>query len=274
MLMKLALASRRWPNPDLPVSTEPADHLEAVTMEPTAAAEIETEPDPAGRTHSGPSQGRSILAFAALGVLTGVLSWLAGKYANPEVLRFSFWPFGQATGAAPILPGVVFGLLVGSCCRAFGSRDWLKLAVALLMTTAAWIAAWDLTAKADSRLGNFHELADLFATQSNPEQGPDIAPRVDMAAVRGSMEKLPFRNTISFGIGGLVGGFGTCLAVALANARFRRPGAWLLTLLVATILGALEPLYDLMGEAGLLALFVLWQSAVIASIARGLARYS
>ena len=40
----------------------------------------------------------------------------------------------------------------------------------------------------------------------------------------------------------------------------------MLTLLVATALGAIEKVYDLMGEAGLLALFVVWQSAVIASI--------
>jgi hypothetical protein len=132
--------------------------------------------------------------------------------------------------------------------------------------------ACDLTVKAESRLGNYHELSDLFASLSKPEQGPDVAPRVDLPAVRGSMEKLPFAGVISFGIGGLVGGLGTCLAVALAHPRFRGPRAWLLTLLVATVLGAIEPLYDLMGEAGLLALFVLWQSGVIASIAHGLGR--
>jgi hypothetical protein len=241
-------------------------------MEPKVAAGTGA----AAVTLARPSQRRSILVFAALGVLTGVLSYLAGKYAGAEVLRFSFWPFGQRTGAAPILPGVMFGLLVAACCRAFGSRDRLLLVVAVLMTSAAWIVAWDLTVKADSRLGNYHELSDLFATLSGPEQGPDVAPRVDVPAVRGSMEKLPFAGAISFGIGGLVGGFGTCLAVALAHPRFRRRescvGAWLLTLLVATALGAIEPLYDLMGEAGLLALFVLWQSGVIASIAHALGR--
>src|ERR671927_524269 len=98
-------------------------------MEPTAAAETG-----AGMLAAA-SPRRSILIFGALGVLTGVLSYLAGKYANAEVLRFSFWPFGPGTGAAPFLPGVVFGLLVGSCCRAFGSRNWLKLVVAVLVTT-------------------------------------------------------------------------------------------------------------------------------------------
>ena len=93
-----------------------------------------------------------------------------------------------------------------------------------------------------------------------------------MPAVHGPMGKLPFAGVISFAVGGLAGGLGTCLAVALANARFRRPRDWLITLLVATVIGALEPLYDLMGDAGLLALFVLWQSAVIASIAWGLGR--
>jgi hypothetical protein len=70
----------------------------------------------------------------------------------------------------------------------------------------------------------------------------------------------------------LVGGLGTCFAVALANPRFRRPGVWLLTVLIATALGAIEKVYDLLGDDGLLAMFVLWQAAVIASIAWALGR--
>jgi hypothetical protein len=246
-----------------------ADHLEAVTMEPKLAV----VPGAAAETLARAAQRRSILVFAALGVLSGVLCYFVGKHAIPELLRFSFWPLGSHSGAAPIVPGVIFGILVAGCCRRFGSKDWLALVVAVLVTTAAWILAYDLTVQTDSHLGDFHQLSDLIAAL---RQGPDVAPSTDpgivLPGVHGTTGKLPFSDAISFGVGGLVGGLGTCLAVALANPRFRRPGALMLTLLVATALGAIEKVYDLMGEAGLLALFVVWQSAVIASIARGLTK--
>ena len=126
-------------------------------MEPEVAAET------AAGTPAGASQRRTILVFAALGVLTGVLSYLAGKYVNVDLLRFSFVPFGQRESAAPILPGVIFGILVAGCCRRFGSRNRWLLALAVLLTTAAWILAYDLTVKTDSYVGKAHEVADLLS---------------------------------------------------------------------------------------------------------------
>ena len=185
------------------------------------------------------SQRRTNLVFAALGMLTGLLSYLS-KYATFGFLHFSFFPHAEYQGTASILPGVIFGVLVVGCCHRFGTRHRLLLLLAVLITTAAWILAFDLTSQAERTLGN--------------ELPRDL------------------RGTLSFAIGGLVGGLGTCLAVAIANPRFRRWEGWLLTLLIATLLGAVESIYDRMGEAGLLALFVVWQAAVIASIARALGR--
>jgi hypothetical protein len=229
-------------------------------MEPEVAAQpVAAAPPPAS-----PSHHRTILIFAALGVLTGVLSYLAGKYVNADLLRFSFVPFGQRESAAPILPGVIFGLLVAGCCWRFGSRGgWLRLAEAVLVTTAAWILAYDATVRADSWFGSVRDLTDVITDLSRPDAAPGAQVEV---------HKLPFSDAISFGTGGLVGGLGTCFAVALANPRFRRPGAWLLTVLIATALGAIEKVYDLLGDDGLLAMFVLWQAAVIASIAWALGR--
>jgi hypothetical protein len=192
-----------------------------------------------------PSQRRLILLFAVLGMASGALSYLAGQYASPDVLRFSLffgWGFSDG-GPAPILPGIIFGLLVAACSYRFGGKHPALLVVAVLLTTAAWILAWDVTVQVDGYLE--HLPTALLASNA-------------------------FRGTISFAVGGLVGGLGTCLAVAIANPRFRRLEHWLLTLTVATFFGAIEQVYDLLGDVGLLALFVAWQAAVIASIARAL----
>jgi len=64
--------------------------------------------------------------------------------------------------------------------------------------------------------------------------------------------------------GGAVGGLFVALAVSLANSRFWRIKTWAVTILIAAAAGAL-----LVTDNGLL-LFVIWQSAVLASISYGL----
>jgi hypothetical protein len=191
-----------------------------------------------------PSQGRDILIFAALGVVSGTLSFIAGKHSQLPFLHLSFFPYDAYRGSAPILPGVIFGLLVAGCAHHFGSRDRLRLLLAVLLTTAAWVLAFDLTSQADFYLG-------MQVTSDA-------------------------RGAITCGIGGFVGGLGTCIAVAIANPKFRRLEAWLLTVLVATLFGAIEKVYEqfaeLFDDAALYALFVAWQAAVIAAVARGLGR--
>jgi len=153
--------------------------------------------------------------------------------------------------------------------RHYGSKRWPLLALAVVSTTAAWIMAYDVTIKADSAIGDLRKTSDTVAVLSQEgsanadslrERWRDLVPQVALG------------GPISFALGGLVGGFGTALAVALANPRFRRPRDWLLTLAVATFFGDIETLYDLMGDAGLLAMFVAWQAAVIASIDHGLGK--
>jgi len=176
------------------------------------------------------SRWRVVLAFAALGAVSGVLSWLAGKYLQLDVLR----PSGRSL-APPIQPGIVFGLLVAGCCRWFVPVRPLRLAGAVLVTMMAWIAAFTATLAAGAQI---HLPAE------------------------------PFGEPFDFAIGGLTGGLGTCFAVALAVPAFRRPSRWLLTLVAAVGFGALTPLYSAIGgENGTLAMFVLWQAAVTAAIA-------
>jgi hypothetical protein len=185
---------------------------------------------------------RDILVFAALGIISGILSFVSARYI--DFYHFSFFPTAAYRASAPILPGIIFGLLVAGCARHFAGKDRLSLLLAVLLTAAAWILAFDLASQADFSFG----------------------PQVTSEA----------RGAIACGIGGLVGGLGTCIAVALANPRFRRLKPWLLTVLIATFFGAIERVYELFSglfdDAALFALFVAWQTAVIASIARGLGR--
>jgi hypothetical protein len=153
--------------------------------------------------------------------------------------------------------------------RHYGSKRWHLLAQAVVLTTVAWIAAYDVTIKADSTIGDLRMTSDTIAVLSQPGGGSAATLRERW---RDLLPQVRLGGPISFALGGLVGGFGTALAVAIANARFRRGGDWLLTLAVATFFGAIEKLYDVLGDAGMLAMFVAWQTAVIASIARGLAR--
>jgi len=190
------------------------------------------------------SRGGDILTFAALGVLSGIASFLAAKYSQLPFLHLSFFPDDAYRGSAPILPGVIFGLLVAACAHHFGARGRWRLLLAMVLTTLAWVLAFDLASQADMQLGL----------------------QVSSQA----------RGAFALGVGGFVGGFGTCLAVAIAHPRFRRLGAWLLTALVATFFGAIEQVYelaaDLFENAALCALFIVWQTAVIASIAATLGR--
>jgi hypothetical protein len=181
-----------------------------------------------------------VLGFAVLGAGSGLLSFFASQYVQVETLRM---PFSSRLVAGPLHPGIVFGLFVAGACWWLVRPHVLKLFVfklagTVVITTAAWIAAWIAVLAAGARL--------------------DVLPQ-------------PLGEPVSFAFGGLTGGLGTCLAVALAAPAFRRPSRWLPTLLAAMLFGALTPLYSWLHQHGTLALFVLWQAAVMASIAYVLA---
>jgi hypothetical protein len=220
-----------------------------------------TTPDPSPTIPS--YSRRAIVVFALLGLVSGVLSWIGGSYLGQDWLRFSFVPFGWREGAPPIAPGIVFGLLVAACCHHYGSKNKLDLVFAVLITTAAWILAYDLTVLADEKIGSLRKTTDIIDVLAGGAAGG-----------RGSSTQNGFvlGTALSFGLGGLIGGIGTALAAALAHPRMRRPPAFVLTVVVGTVFGAIEKVYDLLGDAGLLVLFMCWQAAVIASVARGLAR--
>jgi len=215
------------------------------------------------------SPQRAMLIFAGWGILSGIACYFAVKYLiDIKVLRLSFYPFGQHEGAAPIPPGIIFGLVVADCVRHFGVRSWLMFLLVVLVTTAAWIAAYDATVWADMQIGKYRDAIDTLDTLSRTAEQPG-QPAPGATPTTGWWR---FGETLSFGLGGLIGGFGTWLAAALAHPRARRAGALIITLVLATVLGATFDLTDRLGDAGIAVFFAIWQAAVAASLARELAR--
>ena len=226
---------------------------------------VQTDSNAAAAKPAAASPERAMLIFAIWGILSGIACYFAVKYlVDIKVLRLSFYPFGQHEGAAPIAPGVIFGLVIADCVRHFGVRSWLMFLVVVLVTTAAWIAAYDTTVWADMQIGKYRDAIDTLDTLSRTAESPGATPA--------PAEAWRWGEPLSFGLGGLIGGFGTWLAAALAHPRARRPGALIVTLVLATAIGATFDLTDRLGDAGIAVFFAVWQAAVAASLARELAR--
>jgi TIR domain-containing protein len=281
-LTELAFARGRWRSPRgrvLPVVVAPTpmesipNYLKAVTLlepEGNIAAETAAAVD---RVRD-PTRTRTILAFALLGVVTGLLTYLAFKYPLRS-LGFSF-AVAQDDFTRPNtpVPGVIFGFLVAAAAYWYGTRDRLLLLVALGFTAVAWILAHDSTYVVYDQLRKFQKPASISRDAETPDREKGTDSGWDEALLTLTKEELqiPYLMGMSGIVGGLVGGFGTVLGVSIANRRFRRFESWVTTIAVAAVLGgALLEAARLAEIFGLLPLFVGWQAAVIALIASRLA---
>jgi hypothetical protein len=281
-LTELAFARSQWRSPRgrvLPVVVAPTpmesipNYLKAVTLlepEGNIAAETAAAVD---RVRN-PTRTQTILAFALLGVVTGLLTYLAFKYP----LRFLSFSFAVdqdnfSRSNTPV-PGVIFGFLVAAAAYWYGTRDRLLLLVALGFTAVAWILAYDSTYVVYDQLHKFQKPASISrdaesASTDSEKKGTDSEP--DKTFTEEDLH-IPYLGGLSGIVGGLVGGFGTVLGVSIANRRFRRLESWVTTIAIASVLGgALFEAARLVENFGLLTLFVPWQSAVIALIASRLA---
>jgi hypothetical protein len=173
---------------------------------------------------------------AALGAVTGFFTYLQLIY-YPDFLGVSRFVSGLS-----IVPGILFGALLAGLSYRAGSPSVLAIAIIVVITTLAWMAATDV--------GTFLG-ANLERSLGSP------------------------LNLVVAGLGGgLVGGVLTALGVAAANARFRGARAILITVVVATVLGPLLALGGDQMETLLWVLFMVWQAAVALTIQEGLARTS
>jgi len=278
-LTELAFARGQWRSPRgrvLPVVVTPTpmesipNYLKAVTLlepEGNIAAETAAAVD---RVRD-PTRTRTILAFAMLGVVTGLLTFLTYRYPF-RPLGFSF-VVAQDKFSRPntLVPGVIFGCLVAAAAYWYGTRDRLLLLLALGFTAVAWILAYDSTFVVYDQLHKFQKAPisrDAESATTDSEKGTDSEP--DKKLTEEDLH-IPYLAGMSGVVGGLVGGFGTVFGVSIANRRFRRLESWVTTIAVAIVLGTLLEAARLGESFGLVILFVVWQSAVIALIASRLA---
>ena len=148
------------------------------------------------------------------------------------------------------------------------------LVAIVVFTSVSWVAAYNLAQVVYKFLDRFERTVQTEPqydlNKSTTDNAPVASDQPESSLTK--TEKLPYGFALARFGGGFVGGLGTVLGIALLNRRFRQPEDLLLVSVVAMILGGLLELMNV-GEEGhvmFLSLFVCWQSAVTALIARTL----
>jgi hypothetical protein len=299
-LTEMGFARSKWPNPSmrvLPVMAVPTplenvpNYLKAVTIlepEGNMAAETRAAVDrilketPA----KSPSDGRRLtLILSIMALASAIGCYLATKF-SPAMLSFSFI---GSDAKAPILPGVIFGGAVATCNAIFGLRDRFQLTLVIVVTTAAWIAAFDTSATTMGLLNQYSKTvapdngtADTSDSSASDASSGSSATSGASPPAEGSPAEPatttgtpPTPTTVYLGnnpvavyvvglVGGAVGGAITILGLLIANPPFRRLEGVMLCWATATVAGAVYG----MGQ-NIFVLFAVWQTAVILAIAHG-----
>jgi TIR domain len=289
-LTEMGFARSKWPNPSrrvLPVMAAPTplesvpNYLKAVTiLEPEGNIAAETraavdrilQEDPATNS-SGNIPLMLILSIMAL--VSAIGSYLANKY-SPDRFGFSF--IGGDV-KAPVLPGVMFGAVVAICSAIFGLRDRFQLGLVILVTTAAWIAAFDTSSTTNALLNQYSKtiVSESGAAAAPDSSAPDAAaPAQGTGADTATPADTPpspttvnlSNNPLAVGflglVGGAVGGAITILGLLITSPSFRRLDSVMVCWATATVAGAVLGITQ-----SFFVLFAVWQIAVILTIARG-----
>jgi hypothetical protein len=190
------------------------------------------------------SANERALALAILAVVSALLSW-----GLPE-------PDMVIIGNTPMLPAVWFGLVLCVGVALWSSRSPLTLAVVLLASCAAWLAAFEATTHVHA------SIEDQIASQSG-------APTPNFS--------VPVVNYLK-GLCGMLGGLiGSGVLVVIAStvlSSIRAVPSWTRTILVGTVAGLFLEFLESRTEGGLfihigslLPVFLVWQMSVAASMA-------
>lgn len=182
-----------------------------------------------------------IKAAAALGLLSGLLSWLSTEYA-PDVLTLS--GLGLTKDGVTLLPGLIFGvILAGSVALYDGARP-APLALSLLFVCVGWAAAYHGAVAAHSA----------------------VDPLLPESLEKASREALTF--FLALAAGNVIGGLPTIAAFGIAAGRRLPAMAWIMPL-VAGLLTVGYVTYgiglDIQGRT-MLVLFLLWQTAYLVTL--------
>ena len=298
-LTEMGFARSKWPNPSmrvLPVMAAPTplenvpNYLKAVTiLEPEGNIAAETRAAVDRILQGSPATNSSgniplMLILSAMALVSAIGSYLANKY-SPDRFGFSFIG-GEVK--APVLPGVMFGVVVATCSAIFGLRDRFQLGLVILVTTAAWIAAFDVSSTTDGLLNQYSKTIvssngavaapDSSASDASPgSTAPDAAPPAQgTGADTATPADTPLspttvnlsNNPLAVGflglVGGAVGGAITILGLLVTSPSFRRLDSVMVCWATATVAGAVLGITQ-----SFFVLFAVWQIAVILTIARG-----
>jgi hypothetical protein len=299
-LTEMGFARSKWPNPSrrvLPVMAAATplesvpNYLKAVTiLEPEGNIAAETRAAVDRILQESPATSLSgnrllMLILSMMALVSAIGSYLANNY-SPQTLGFSFI---GADVKAPVLPGVIFGVVVAICSAIYGLRDRFQLGLVILVTTAAWIAAFDMSSATDGLLHQYSKTVvsdngaaaarDSSASDASPgSTAPDTPPPAEGSgadtATPANTPPSPAavlylsNNPLAVGfvgiVGGAVGGAITILGLLITSPLFRRLDSvlvcWATATVAAAVLGIVQNFF---------VLFAVWQIAVILTIARG-----
>jgi len=201
---------------------------------------------------------KSVWSFALFGAVTGVLSYVAHNYHLLAVPFFE--PYVTCSRDCypifefSVIPGFVFGALIAYLNWKFSALAKFQLAVVVCATAFSWLVAVNAAEMTFFRLDKIIPPALQFAERDKAQA---------------------FGFAISGMIGGLVGGTGTLLGVALANGRARKARGFLPIVVAATLIGSMlgiPPIQVWQVQLSMLLLFCCWQAAFAGMLAQVLAR--
>jgi hypothetical protein len=156
---------------------------------------------------------RPALWMALLGVISGIISTYAPNYTEDIAVL-----------DVPVLPGIIFGLVIAYGIFRWGKANWIGALLALVFIAITWVSA----------VRGFYGITD--DGQSDLYAGAFVA--------------------------GAIGAAGTMLGGALTVKTLRRPSSWILTILAGAIAGMLVVPLAQSSDTNFLLLFIVWQAAV------------
>lgn len=254
-LTELEYARRKWGRPHsrvLPVMAEPTDlalvpqFLKAVTiLEPhgNLAAEVSS----AVQLGADAAHSQTILRFALLGLVSGLLSWGSGFVPLAKKLFFL---------STPLVPGFVFGAaLCGAILWATGSMR--RLAVTFFVVQVAWISAVNVAFIVHGEFDVQTRSSRTASFQTDEQESDEPREAVENAS---SKLKIDSKMILPGLTAGAVGATGTWLAAGASAPALLSASAAALIVFVGSLTGL-----ALVIDAFPL-LYMLWQSSVAATI--------
>lgn len=189
------------------------------------------------------------LCLAVLAIASALLSW---GLPEPDIVVLD---------KTPMLPALWFGLVLCAGVALWSSRNPFTLAVVLVASGAAWLAAFETTVHVQSNI------VDQILSQSG-------APTPNF-----SVPVVNYLLGLCGLLGGLIGSGVLVLVVSTVVSSIRSVPSWTRTILTGAIAGlflecaASRAAGDLFIHTGsLLPLFLVWQMSVAASIAYSFAK--